>query len=626
MKHFFIIFLLFVWGATASAFGLDGQVVARVQSFKQSLNDDFERAKNLSRDELSLREHPENFTVFSPILWETKDTGPLTGTKGLGPWHENDFLNARWVACYSGTKNTTEIISGIQVVPADGWQLRVPTISSATEDVVQDEVILTPVVHPLPVGQTKTVQYNGNVFFPIFISLKEAGVPAFLQKEMTITGCRGYGDEQECQNAVVPVSLSLTADEHLPTAICGGLIHQLQSTPIPPNGRVDATATVNENGAVQLLFRFQEEVEDISLQIDNDFSFTQQKAHVMGQNAYVVIMPDKPVQPGDVLRVKALSSVGWFDLTLPVAAGDFVVSQPAFSWWGAIKAGLLLFLFSPFYMLFFGWRVSDEKTFKTELNQVRLGIISGAILMGFVWQIGWFNPAHFLSEPVTFAIGMIAAAGLIIAPVTQVVPAFILFWVTPKPFLDETFLQVTGWYPAAVCYLWGFILLMPFNFMHALSDSFFRFYQQMSCAIYQVRLTMRLPMILLLGWGLFVQAAPLLVSKADAPYTPAAVREAVSDGKTVFVTVTDGMDTASAANQVVSGQVYPAKAWRKQGELIFMTVSLQSPDGQNLLRELGLPYRPFAVLYGPQIPSGVIIDGHVRERDWHGLMKRVNPQ
>ncbi len=626
MKHFFIIFLLFVWGFACPAVAEHSPVVAKVQSFSQSLSEDFELAKSLSPDELSLMDHPENFTVFSPVLWDVRGGGPLTGTKGLGPWHENEFLKARWVSCYSGTEGTTDILSGVQVIPAEEWFLRVPTISAATEPFVKKEMIFKPVVYPLPAGQTKTTQYEGDVFFPIFLALTEPGMPVTLKKELTITGCRGQGKDVECVDAVVPLTLSLAEKDHLPTAICAGIMHQLQSAPIPPDGAATVTATVNEQGAVQLLFQFEKDVKGLSIQIDNDFSFIQQKLHLTGKKAYVVIVPERPVLPGETLYVKALSSVGWFDMPVLVQAGSFAVSRSEFSWATAFKAGLLLLLFSPFYMLFFGWRVHDEKTFKIELRDLRLGIIVTALFSAFVWQMGWMQPVSFVSEPITFAIGMITAAGLIISPVTRVAPAFILFWLTPKPFLDETIIQATGWYPTAVCLLWGVIMLFPFNLVHAFSASFFRFYQYLSTPLYQVRLMMRLPMILLLLWGLFVQVLPPLIGASDAPYSPAAVQQAVQSGKSVFVIVTDGMHTASAANQILSGQVYPVSAWRAQDKLQIMTVPLHSAQGQNLVHHLALPNQPFALLYGPLVPQGMIVEGYIPEGKWHGRMNQINPQ
>ncbi len=619
MKHFFMLLMLFMWSTAVCA---EMPAVASIQSFRQSLTDEFERTKNLSADELSLRDYPENFSIFSFVLWDARGAGPLTGTKGLGPWVETEFVKARWISCYSGTKGTPEFISGIQMVPQKGWVLRPPVIPAATERAFASETVLKPVTHPLPVGQTKTTQYETEVFFPVFASLREAGTPLTLQKSVRVTGCK----DGQCIEAVLPLTLTMSGSEHLPTAVCGGLIHQLQSTPVLPQGAATVTATRNDAGAIQLVFQFKEAVEGLAVQIDNDFSFTQQKMHVTGRTAYVILTPDKPVSAGEVLHIKALSSAGWFDMKAPLQNGEFTVSQPDFSWMNAFVSGLLLFVFSPFWMLLFAWCVDDAKTFLKQVRDVRRGIVGGGIGAALLWGTGVLPMTVFLSEPITFAIGMIAAVALIIKPVTGVGTAWLLFWLTPKPFLDETILQSNDWYPFAVCALWTVLLLFPFNWVSVLSDSFLRFYRERPMTLRPVAVLARLPLMLLLGWGVLVQVVPPLVLSDEAPYHPTTVREAVQSGHAVFLTVTDGMDTAAAFNRLVSGRVYPAKAWRKRGELLFMTLGLNTPAGQQLRRHLALPQRPFAVLYGPALPNGMIIDGRIAEEKWHGLMKQVRPQ
>lgn len=561
-----------------------------------------EQAEKQLPEEASLINHGDKYNFLSPFYLMQTDASPLSGTKGYGQWTSLPFGRVRLISCYSGIQYDKNIFAGLQIDLNKGVLLKKPhwTTPLSPESKVQ---LLYPIRHPLPVHKTKTDSYAGSVIFPVLATAPNTPTPFDLALDVTLTGC----EDTTCHTVTVPVSLILESTEQFSTGICPLMMAILQDVPVPYKKKVTVSARQNNAGDIQLAFDFTQPTAELAIQIDNDFSFKELSKHITPKTALVTIRPDTTVSPGTLLNLKIITSFGLFDMPTSLEHTPFQVPGTTLPWTTIFWGGTLLLLFTPLWPLFWLEKPTTVAATRTKAKQTVVALSLMTFLTGVAWQLGLLTPIDFVQTSWLFVlILLVILIDLIRRPPLTLMAVLILFWVVPKPYLDNAFVPHITEAFWMVCW-WGAVAMLPFIWVYkypATANAFRRFLSKTPRPVYWIA---RLPMIGLFIWLAVASFGNLAINHFLPVYTPETLKAGLDDNKIVFVSVEKPVCFTCFWNKAIQMNFGYAHSFVRRNKLVRLYAPLDSADGQMLQRALGQTTTPLNILYGPTNKNGILL-------------------
>ncbi len=539
-------------------------------------------------------------------LMTTSEVNPLTGTRGYGEWKTYPFGRMRLVSCNAGLVENEPAFVGIQAQIHSDWALYKPNIILTTP--ARETVISYPLSLKLPKGITRTFLYDGDTVFPVFF-MPEAFDKA-LDVSVTVEWRALNPYTKKDIFGTDLFQIKLTPEKAYETGICPYMMSFLSVSPAPVRDNLTLSATVNAYNQVQLFFEFKQVTDDVSVQIDDEWTFVEEKKNVKGKVAEMVIMPSRMLHEGDVLPVKVITSYGIYDVPTVLKSGNFYQDTPAFDWMGILIAGVGLFFLTPLFPYFLAHAKSNAEQVKKDAGQTLIFLSVTGIIWTLAWQAGLVPVIDLVQH--SQIIFWLTVGGLIwwlLRPGLSLGAVGVLIVFLPKPYLTDVAGLVT-YYSFAPVVIGGMLTVMmmyPFWWIYRYPDIFVIFHQMSQKDTKAVFWLTRLPALVLLIWLILGG----MVSSDSLPYTARAVRQAVSDGQVVFVSVEPPVCLSCRFLQTSFAMSRTMRRLKDENGLIQMTAPLESFDGKELMKYYAQTSVPLNVLYGPKNPNGIIIPAYV---------------
>lgn len=587
----------------------------KIDSFLLNLQKRFHEAKELPPEEISFFEKPENINIFTLFYLDQKDAGLFTGNNGLGKWHHLPFGEFRLVSCSGAIPSNTPLFLALQARINSDWILKKPQFPISISPNIQNEQILYPIQN---VFQNKTDSYTESVFFPFIYRLNDTKKPFYLTKNITLTGCR----QSECQTVDLPLSLSIPVGKPYPTDICPAMMNEFQSVPIPPGHKMVAKAITQGEKIIQLVLNFNEGIDYINLQIDNNFDWNLEKKYINGKNVHMLLSTKQPIPPQTLLNLKILSSAGWYDVPTILQSNHFIQDQPLFSWGKAFLSGLMLFFFSPLFILFWSLHPQNQKNLISQSRSIGIGIITLASGCAFGFYFNLLPLDLFEIRLPTLIIGIISLIYLLINPRVSLIGAFLFFILLPKPYLISVLntLDTNTLQPFKLFSFWAVICFIPFFLVRHQP----LFFWQLKRVPKQLKTMKRIPIALLFLWSLAVLFGSFFIP-TQTNFSFEKLSKALENNKIVYVSVENGYCLSCLMNQAALSLFYPGSSLYKQKELEIFTVKTNSATGQEILGKLMLNPASFGLLYGTKKTYGHLITEYISPEKWGNELWAVSP-
>ncbi len=593
-------------------------------SFSEHLQQQQQKARQQDPDQTLLSQGTDQFNWLSLFYLDQKDASLLSGSNGIGAWTKTPFGKARLVSCYSGIKDNPFLFVAVQTEAEDGKTFEKPEISPLQGASFQEQHQLYPVQNPLPDGETRTTLYEGLNFFPTIALLDNTHQDIVLNQTVLF---KTYSSDPQNQEAPQPVSLSLPLkqSERYPTSVCAAMTSALQQTPrLVFKNEVTAKAIQNDKGLIQLVLTFQKKPQDLTIQIDNDFSFKILKQSILGKHAYLIIQPNQEIAPEIPLNLIVLSNVGWYRLPVLVETGSFIPETKDVSWFLLFKSGLLLFLFSPFFPFFLLQKPTDEASFVREIQKTRLIIIGTTFWVALLSSLGWLPLHSFTITPFVGWFILILLTILCFKPKQSLLICCLSFWFLPKPFLDSAFqmLPESGIIPFFTICLWGLCLLAPFNIIQTFNHSFYRFYQAIQADPKPVILLAKIPLILLFLWTFLSLFLPFFYTRQD-PISKEQINLLSEQNKVVLVQTHHNLCLNCELNRILAVHTGAARQLLKDQNLVLSDIDTHDEQGKLFLDTFKIQNRATTLLFGKQKPFGLEVDTFITADKWPKYLKQI---
>ncbi len=586
-----------------------------MQEFHTSFTTKMKQANELEASEVSVIENPENLSIYTLISLLGRDAGLLTGDKGLGAAHEFDFGAARLVSCMGNLDNRKTLITALAVSLLPDWRLQRPIIPSSESNLWQSEDILYPL--RLENNGKQTNSYTEIVMFPIIYELTDATQNFQVSKEITLTACHA----DTCQTYTRPYSLSVVAGKGYQTDICPAIMNELYVTATPLPDTVKAAAHRNEKGQIQLDLTFPKAISDFNIQIEHPIAFDIQKMFINGTHVNVILKPQSPINPEEIIRFKLLTSIGWYAYDVVPDNKPFTFDKPKQEGNNWFSLGWYFLFFSPFYLLFWSIRPKDQQALSHIVRIAAFSSLIFALLMGMVryYEIPMYV---FFNQPIVLLSQTILIFILIMKPYISVKWIPILLFIMPYPFLYEAGIGYAGgnWLRSyGVSFWWGFCGILPFVLTRCQPI----IYQVMTNAQKPIQKIIRLPLSIMFAWMMFNTLLSVVYTRND--YNEEILTQAINENKNVFISVYQSPCLLCALNDYAGKHIYPTDLLQQDNRLIFMRLNQQTPEGQSFLQQYNvLPGQSFNILYGPAQKYGIRIENkYIRPEEWFEYLDMV---
>lgn len=552
----------------------------------------------------------DKYNLFTPAFLMGTDASPLSGLQGYGEWQNFSFGRIRLISCHSGLKITPPVFTAVQVQTNRDWFMRKPAIRLNAP--VQEAVISYPLIYPLPNGVTKTDFYAGQISFPIMMIPKSFDTDLHLSVTVDFKAYNTFNGDSETDTA--NLVLTLTPQSGHNTGICPWMINELQWAPRPLKDEFTVSATLDKSGDVQLYYHLNKDTKILSVQIDEDWTFTEQQKMINYPAASIIIRPSQKLKAGDTIALKTITSFGFFDTPVQVQIGSFQNPTGLFPWKSAVFGGFMMLLFTPLFAYFMLQSAPFKKNLVKTANDTLFVIFSVGILTALAWQARLFIPTDLIQVcPLTAILFVGLVAYLIYRPKLPLTLIAILFWFLPKPYLDDA-VSAAAMHPYAPIILglwWTVTLAYPFWLIRRYPEGMFKFYNQLKKESRAILRMVRLPLWLLLAWIIIGAGVNTWINRSVPLYTPEAVKTAVADGKIVFVSAEPPVCLTCVWNKAVALKTGFARPLLKSDKLIILRVPQTSKYARTLKAAQNKPSLPVNILYGPANPYGLLVPDYL---------------
>lgn len=540
------------------------------------------------------------------ILPPKLDIGDLFNSdKGMGKEEKFDFGSARLVSCRQRVNNQKKIITALEVSLNPNMVLKKPVIRSAESSLWSEERIFYP--------YTESGDYRETVFFPIIYTLTDPKAPFNVEKEIELAVC----SKENCSSHTRMFSLNLDAGEGFSTDVCPAVRQALGQSPQPAPADMAFSARVNQDNQIQIIVTFGQKVKFFEGRIKG-FDYTVQKHSIQGKQAEWIFTPRQKVSVQTILPLTIFSSLGVFEINLPVEEGPFLVKESSMGLSGIFVSGGVFFFFSVFYLLFWAIRPADQNALTRQLRSV----LPVAFLFPFLLALCLFFGVPlgaFYSHPAVLGIQAILLAGLMIKPYISARFWLVLLPMLPYLFLTDFFFSVLPYcFKVFLVGLWWSICCAaPFFLMRRLPQLF----QSFAPAACPAGIYIRLP----IGIMLLSIILMFVLPQNTVPFSNGALEAALAQNKAVLVTLENGLNLITRLNNSNIPVVSPVSYFKEKGDLILMSVSQHSKEGKSLLNRSHINSgAPFYLLLGPKGKNGIYIENRYFQReDWADYLKQA---
>lgn len=538
------------------------------------------------------------------------ERGLLTGERGLTPFVETDFASFRVISCKGGIPKNNKLFLMIESKIKEGWQLKKPDIPSVGESnsFVLKEDILYPINKK---AVKKTDFYEEKAYFSFLYEVKREATTFEFEKEISFTGCKG----DVCQTETIPFFMKLDRNYALQTDVCPMMIHEFQNVPmIPVEGELSAKLSQIDENYILLMLDFHRDISSLGIQIEEDFDWQVVKKDFRGNKAHVLISSSNKIE-FDNLNIKLFSSLGSFDLKLPLSKEGYTPLKRELSYFGVFKAGFCLFFFTPLFLIFL--QLSDKKKqLKQQVKVVGVSVFS----IGFVFAI-WGYFSSFLNEifelwGVLSVVSLVAILYALINPKIKYMWLGVLFFVWPKTYVLDTLyaLDTHSFLFFVVFAIWAFMCYLPFKVFKNIP----RFFKEIR-KVKQYPFLIRIPQVVMLCWLIFtVGISFFLPTKSISDFEN--LRE---QNKTMFVSLENGYCLSCQLNKLKLLYIQKTTSLIKNENLEILTVNTRTSNGNTFLKKHHLHKESYGLVYGEKLPYPVIVYGSIPLEGWQKYFSEV---
>lgn len=533
------------------------------------------------------------------------EANPITGLAGYGDWKETPFGRMRLVSCDTGLKKNKAVYVALQMQIHPRVALTKPKITLKTP--VKQSVVSYPIMYPLPQGWTRTQFYFEETLFPIFFEPLSYDTPLTIQVQVDWTALNPFNNLKASDVSMLDLTLQPNAIGE--TGLCGYMMSQLQAVPVPVKDNAEAQAIVNDKGDIQLFFKLAKSTKILSVQIDEDFTFTEVDKKINDKTALLVIRPSKPISEGTILPIKLITSFGIFDVQTKLTQGDFKTVMADFSWVSLFINGLLLFFATPLFAYFLLNMHRTSKQLEKSVTETLLVLAC----VGTAWSLGWqagLIPAVDLVQlsPILwwFTIGWLLY--WIINPRFSLAVCILLVIVLPKPYLADSvgFAGQHAFAPLGMGLLWTGMVMWPFTWIKRYPKAFFALHKMMKKEMSAILWFARLPAIFLLIWLIMGGVVNAKLNQNIEVYTPERVQQALGEDKTVIVSVENPVCFSCAINKLITFNSGVARSLRERDKLLVLRLSSDTTLAKHFMQRFGQVSAPVNVVFGPKNSSGIV--------------------
>lgn len=586
--------------------------IEKLEFLKQLHNKKIETAKNQNPADISLVDKPENMNLYTLFFLGTKDAGILTGEKGLGKKHIFDFGSASLVSCMGNLNNQNTLITALYVQLNPKWSLKKPNIPFQASTATEQETIL----YPLRLNRKHSQTYESSVLFPIIYQLTNPLKPFHMEKEIALTACK----QNDCITQTQLYQLTVDNGKGYQTDICPAILSEINksTTPLPQNVQVLAHGIDNQ---LQIIVTYPHNIKDFELKIDNEFSFQIQKKVIHKNKVIVLIRSDTNISFTEPIMLKLLTPDNWYETTILPDKKPFETMPLTFIWFDALLSGFMLIFFSVFYLLFWSIRPQNHQELKQIIKIVKKICVFIALIFGILLYAN-VPMENIMLHPILLIVQVGTLLYLLWRPFIKVKKVFVFLFLMPYPYLYEYFLTFPRYSVMAfvLSAWWGFCCVLPFLLLQKCPQ----FFQALEQAQKPLNKLIRLPLIILLGWTSLLLYLTLFPPQNN--FTESALKAALQENKSVFVSVQKNPCITCMANQLSAKYFYPTEAFVQNENLLLMTAYQTNCVGKKLSQRYNNTTNgiSFNILYSPTYPSGIYIPNTYLETvDWEKYLIQI---
>ena len=380
------------------------------------------------------------FLILCIIFWGISAFAQTFPEKGVGQWQKLPFGQVRLLSCTTGRQNRNMIVGGLQVELNKDWVLKRPNLVP-----LSPEGVINYPIRPNPV---KTQKYTGTFLIPIVYP----HTPNQESLSFGVAGNLKACQKENCSDSPIFMKLSLDENESKYTSYCAYIMDELKNTPIPAFD-MGQGQWLDDHQAL-LSFKVPR-VNQAFLQNENGLDFqVLQTAFLDGEIQFKVSYPQK-WQSNTMKDWILITNQGVFRVPIVLSSKPIPQTPKDKPWGMFVLSGLLLFICSPFFILFGTSFLKNKKQLR---QQCVRAIIASSVLIPIFCFMPNINEMDILFPWVWIVMGMT----LIFTP-RFVWWTALLFIIWPKPILKEITEVFSLWYLIPWLVFWNII---PFAILY----------------------------------------------------------------------------------------------------------------------------------------------------------------
>lgn len=383
------------------------------------------------------------FLLLTIVFWGISAWAQNFSESGVGKWEKLPFGQVRLLSCTTGIQDRNIMVGGLQVKIKDGWILHKPDLTPLFEDAM--------VEYPIRPNPVQTKEYTDDLFIPIIYNID--GKKDFVfGVHGNLKGCW----DDNCLDVPIRIALPLDEKESKYTSYCAYIMEQVNSVPRPISN-VSYGKWLNDSTAL-LSFKLPD-ITQAFLQNENGFDFRILETKFLKDEIQFKVSYPQKWQNNTMQDWVLITNQGVF--RVPVVLSSKPIPQtPKDKPWGMfVLSGLLLFICSPFFILFGTSFLKNKKQLR---QQCVRAIIASSILIPIFCFMPNINEMDILFPWVWIAMGIT----LIFIP-RFVWWTALLFVVWPKPILNEMTENFSLWYLIPWLVMWN---VLPFGLLYRYAD------------------------------------------------------------------------------------------------------------------------------------------------------------
>ncbi len=384
------------------------------------------------------------FLILCIIFWGISAFAQTFPEKGVGQWQKLPFGQVRLLSCTTGRQNRTMIVGGLQIELNKDWVLKRPNLVP-----LSPEGVISYPIRPNPV---KTQKYTGSFLIPIVYP----HTPNQESLSFGVAGNLKACQKENCSDSPIFMKLPLDENESKYTSYCAYIMDELKNTPIPAFDMGQGQWLNNH----QALLSFKvPRVNQAFLQNENGLDFqVLQTVFLDGEIQFKVSYLQK-WQNNTMKDWILITNQGVFRVPIVLTKNPLPVSEKKKPWGSFFFGGILLFICSPFFILFGTSFLNNQKQLR---QQCVRAIIASAVLIPVFCLINRYLPNINEWDISLPWVWIIMGMTLIFTP-RFVWWTALLFIIWPKPILKEITEVFSLWYLIPWLVFWSII---PFAILY----------------------------------------------------------------------------------------------------------------------------------------------------------------